>query len=65
MAPLPLPKARNVTPVMLSLSPRMLAMVLRLMQKKSLAAIPIALKRRPSHSTMIMKATGFALGNVQ
>lgn len=57
---LPLPKARNVTPAMLSLMPSRLAMVLRLTQKKSLAAIPIVLKRSPSHKTSITKAKGFA-----
>lgn len=48
---LPFPKARNVTPAMLSLIPRMLAMVLRFIQKKSLAAIPIVLNSRASQST--------------
>ena len=55
---LPFPKAKKVTPAMLSLIPRMFAIVLRFMQKKSLAAMPIVLKRRPSHSIRIMKASG-------
>jgi hypothetical protein len=62
---LPFPKAKNVTPAILSLIPRMLAMVLRLMQKKSLAAIPIVLNKRPSHNVRMMKATGFALCSLQ
>ena len=57
---LPFPKARKVTPAMLSLMPRIVAIVLRLMQKKSLAAIPIVLKRRPSQETKIRKAIGLA-----
>jgi hypothetical protein len=57
---LPFPKARKVTPAMLSLMPRRLAMVLRLTQKKSLAAMPMVLKSSASHSTRITKATGFA-----
>lgn len=62
---LPFPKARKVTPAMLSLIPNMLAMVLRFMQKKSLAAIPIVLNRRPSHKTRIMKAIGLAVCSLQ
>ncbi len=62
---LPFPNAKKVTPAMLSLMPRTLARVLRLMQKKSLAAIPMVLNRRPSHSTMMIKATGFALCRLQ
>jgi hypothetical protein len=62
---LPFPKAKNVTPAMLSLMPKMLAMVLRLMQKKSLAAIPIVLNSRPSHDTSRTKATGFAPWSLQ
>ena len=62
---LPFPKARNVTPAMLSLIPRMLAMVLRFIQKKSLAAIPIVLNNKESQSTRITKATGLALGSLQ
>jgi hypothetical protein len=58
---LPLPKARKVTPAMLSLIPRMLAIVERLIQKKSEAAIPIVVKSRPSHRVKIIKATGCAL----
>jgi hypothetical protein len=62
---LPFPNANNVTPAMLSLIPSELAMVLRLMQKKSLAAMPIVLNRRASHKTRITNATGFALGRRQ
>jgi hypothetical protein len=57
---LPFPNAKNVTPAMLSLMPSELAIVLRLMQKKSLAAMPIVLNRRASHKTKMTKATGFA-----
>jgi hypothetical protein len=57
---LPLPNARNVTPAMLSLIPRILAIVLRFIQKKSLAAMPIVLKSNASHITRIVKATGCA-----
>lgn len=60
---LPFPRARNVTPARLSLVPSMLAIVLRLTQKKSLAAMPMVLKRRPSHNKIIVKAIGFACGN--
>jgi hypothetical protein len=56
---LPFPNARKVTPVMLSLMPNIVAMVLRLMQKKSLAAMPMVLKSRPSHDISIMNARGF------
>ena len=59
---LPFPKARKVTPAMLSLIPRIVAIVLRLMQKKSLAAMPIVLNKRPSHVTRMRKATGLACG---
>lgn len=62
---LPLPKARKVTPAMLSLIPKMLEIVLRLMQKKSLAAIPIVLNSRPSHNIKITNATGLAPSNLQ
>ena len=62
---LPFPKARKVTPVILSLMPSMLAIVLRLMQKKSLAAMPIALKRKLSHTTSMMNASGLALASLQ
>ena len=62
---LPFPKARKVTPAMLSLIPRIVAIVLRLMQKKSLAAIPMVLKRRPSHETRMRKAMGLAWGMEQ
>jgi hypothetical protein len=62
---LPFPNARKVTPVKLSLIPRMLEMVLRLIQRKSLAAMPIVLKRRPNHTTIMINARGFALGRLQ
>ena len=55
---LPFPKAKKVTPARLSLKPSRCAIVLRLMQKKSLAAMPIMLKSRHSHSTIAMKANG-------
>lgn len=55
---LPFPKARNVTPARLSLIPRMLAIVLKLMQRKSDAAIPMVLNSRPVHITSMTKATG-------
>lgn len=57
---LPFPKASKVTPARLSLMPNMRAMVLRLTQKKSLAAMPMVLKRRASHRVIRAKATGFA-----
>ena len=62
---LPFPKAKKVTPAMLSLIPKILAIVLRFMQKKSLAAIPIVLKRRPSHTVKRTKAKGRALCSLQ
>jgi hypothetical protein len=62
---LPLPNARNVTPVRLSLIPRMLANVLRSIHRKSLAAIPIVLKRSDNQRIKIMNATGFASGRSQ
>jgi hypothetical protein len=62
---LPLPNARNVTPVRLSLNPRMLANVLRSIHRKSLAAIPIVLKSSDSQRINIMNATGFALASPQ
>lgn len=55
---LPFPNAKNVTPAMLSLIPKQFAIVLRFIQKKSLAAMPMVLKSRPSHMTRIAKATG-------
>jgi len=61
----PFPKARKVTPARLSLKPRTLAMVLRLTLKKSLAAIPIVVNRRPSQEARITNATGCALPRVQ
>jgi hypothetical protein len=36
----------------------MLAIVLRLMQRKSLAAIPMVLKRSDSHAMIMMNAIG-------
>jgi hypothetical protein len=62
---LPFPNARNVTPAMLSLMPSNFEIVLRLTQKKSLAAIPIVLKRSDSHSTSIINAKGCACGRRQ
>ena len=62
---LPFPKARKVTPVKLSLMPKTLAIVLRFIHKKSDAAIPIVLKRRPSHRIRIMNATGFTPARLQ
>jgi hypothetical protein len=57
---LPFPKARKVTPAILSLIPQMLAIVLRLTEKKSLAAMPIVVNKSPSQRVKIIKATGFA-----
>jgi hypothetical protein len=62
---LPFPKAKNVTPVKLSLMPRRFAIVLRLMQRKSEAAMPIVLKRRLTQITRMRKAKGWALGRLQ
>ena len=62
---LPFPNARKVTPVRLSLKPRTLAKVLRSIQRKSLAAMPMVLKRSDSHRTMTMKASGLAFAAVQ
>jgi hypothetical protein len=62
---LPFPNARNVTPAMLSLMPSIDAIVLRLMQKKSEAAMPIVVNSNPSHRDSIMKATGCALSRLQ
>jgi hypothetical protein len=62
---LPLPKARKVTPAILSLMPIIVAMVLKLMQKKSLAAIPMVLNSSPSHDINIMNATGLTWGSWQ
>jgi hypothetical protein len=62
---LPFPKAKKVTPAMLWLIPRIVAIVLRFIQKKSLAAIPIVVNRSPIHSTSIIKATGCAFGRAQ
>jgi hypothetical protein len=62
---LPFPKAKNVTPAMLSLIPSSVEIVLRLTQKKSLAAMPIVLKRSASHSTSITKARGLRWGRRQ
>jgi hypothetical protein len=53
----PFPNARKVTPAMLSDIPRMLAIVERLTQKKSLAAIPIVENRIPSHDAKIRNGT--------
>ena len=62
---LPLPKARNVTPVKLSLIPSTFAIVDRLIQRKSEAAIPIVLNSRLIHSTNMVKASGFAFAREQ
>jgi hypothetical protein len=61
----PLPKARNVTPAKLSLRPRTVAIVLRLTLKKSLAAMPMVVKRRPSQSTRAVNAMGLTLPKEQ
>lgn len=61
----PFPNARNVTPARLSLRPRIVAMVLRLTLKKSLAAIPIVVNKSPSQTTRMTKATGCALPRLQ
>lgn len=52
----PFPKAKKVTPAKLSLNPRIVAMVLKLTLKKSLAAIPIVVKSNPSHPTNMINA---------
>lgn len=62
---LPFPNARKVTPVRLSLSPNMLASVLRSIHKKSLAAIPIVLNKRDNQSIIMVNANGFASAKVQ
>jgi hypothetical protein len=62
---LPLPNARKVTPAMLSLNPRRDEIVLRLTQKKSLAAIPMVLKSRDSHRVRIMNVRGLRSGRRQ
>jgi hypothetical protein len=62
---LPFPNARNVTPVKLSLNPKMLAIVLRSMHRKSLAAIPIVLKSRDSQKMRIMNASGLTWARLQ
>jgi hypothetical protein len=62
---LPLPNARNVTPVKLSLRPKILAKVLRSIQRKSLAAIPIVLKSNDSHRIKMTNATGLASAKLQ
>lgn len=61
----PFPKAKKVTPARLSGRPRTLAMVLRLMLKKSLAAMPMVEKSRPSQRANRKKAIGFTLASVQ
>jgi hypothetical protein len=62
---LPLPNARKVTPVRLSLNPRILASVLRSIHRKSLAAIPMVLKSNDSQRIKIVNATAFASASVQ
>lgn len=61
----PFPKAKKVTPAKLSGRPRTLAMVLKLTLKKSLAAMPMVEKRRPSQRAKTVNATGRALGREQ
>jgi hypothetical protein len=62
---LPFPKARNVTPVKLSLMPRMLASVLRSIHRKSLAAIPMVVNRIDNQKISIINASGFASAKEQ
>ena len=62
---LPLPKAKNVTPVSDSLMPSSVAIVLKFIHRKSDAAMPIVLNSSPIHTTRIVKPSGFALGNLQ
>lgn len=62
---LPLPKARNVTPVRLSLMPRTLAKVLKLIHRKSLAAIPIVLNSKDNHEIRMSKAIGLTFPRPQ
>ena len=57
---LPFPNAKNVTPARLSLIPNKVAIVLRLMHRKSLAAMPIVLKRRLNHRSKMIKAPPLA-----
>jgi len=45
--------------------PRIVAIVLRSIQKKSLAAMPMVLKRMPSHATSRAKAIGLTWDSVQ
>jgi hypothetical protein len=61
----PFPNARKVTPARLSLSPKMVAMVLRLTLKKSLAAMPMVVNNSPSQVTRMTNATGCALPSLQ
>jgi hypothetical protein len=56
---LPLPKATKVTPATFSLRPNIAEMDSRFSQKKSLAAMPMVEKSRPSHDIRIVNATGF------
>jgi hypothetical protein len=62
---LPLPNARKVTPVRLSLKPRMLASVLKSIHRKSLAAMPMVLKRSDNQRIKMRNASGFASGRAQ
>jgi hypothetical protein len=62
---LPFPNAKNVTPAILSLIPNIDAMVDRLMQKKSLAAMPMVVNRRASQRAKIVKATQCSLSRLQ
>lgn len=61
----PLPKARKVTPVKLSLMRRMVAIVLRLMQRKSEAAMPMIVKRRQAQRMMRVMIKGLVAGEAQ
>lgn len=55
---LPFPKAKKVTPAILSLIPRLVEIVLRLGEKKSLAAIPMVMNSTLNQRAKIMKARG-------
>jgi hypothetical protein len=62
---LPFPKAKNVTPAKLSLIPRIDAIVLRFIQRKSEAAMPMVEKSMNIQRTRMMKARGLALSSRQ
>lgn len=57
---LPFPRAKKVTPAILSLMPRICEMVLKFTQKKSLAAMPMVVKSKPSHATRTTNARTLA-----